>query len=47
MGPNFPVYQGMVIGEHLLESDMEMNACRAKQLTNIRVKGSEDAINLT
>ena len=38
---------GHVIGEHVLETDMEMNAVRAKQLTNIRVKGSEEAINLT
>ena len=41
-----PVYEGMVIGEHVLESDMDMNPCKAKQLTNIRTKGSEDAINL-
>jgi len=38
---------GHVIGEHVLESDMEMNAVKAKELTNIRVKGSEDKINLT
>lgn len=46
MAPNMPVYEGMVIGEHVLESDMDMNPCKAKQLTNIRTKGSEDAINL-
>jgi len=38
---------GHVIGEHVLETDMEMNAVKAKELTNIRVKGSEDKINLT
>merc|ERR1712060_996660 len=42
-----PTYMGHVIGEHVLETDMEMNAVKAKALTNIRVKGSEDAINLT
>lgn len=42
-----PVYEGMVIGEHQLETDMDMNPCKAKELTNIRTKGSEDAINLT
>ena len=46
VSPNMPVYEGMVIGEHVLESDMDMNPCKAKQLTNIRTKGSEDAINL-
>ena len=38
---------GHVIGEHVLETDMEMNPCKAKQLTNIRTKGSEEHINLT
>lgn len=42
-----PVYEGMVIGEHVLESDMDMNPTKAKQLTNIRTKGSEESINLT
>lgn len=42
-----PVYEGMVIGEHVLETDMDMNPVKAKELTNIRTKGSEDAINLT
>jgi len=31
----------------VLEEDMDMNPCKAKQLTNIRTKGSEEAINLT
>jgi len=46
VGINQPVYEGMVIGEHVLETDMDMNPCKAKQLTNIRVKGSEEVINL-
>lgn len=37
----------MVIGEHVLETDLEMNPTKAKELTNIRTKGSEDSINLT
>lgn len=47
IGDGVPTYMGHVIGEHVLESDMEMNAVKAKELTNIRVKGSEDKINLT
>ena len=46
MGPNMPVYEGMVIGEHQLETDMDMNPCKAKQLTNIRSAGKEEDINL-
>ena len=38
---------GHVIGEHVLESDMEMNPCKTKHLTNVRSKGAEEAINLT
>ena len=40
VGPGSPVYEGQVIGEHNLESDMEMNAARAKETTNIRVSGA-------
>ena len=47
VSPGMPVYMGMVIGEHVLETDMEMNPVKAKQLTNVRTKGSEDAIILT
>jgi GTP-binding protein len=46
VGINVPVYQGMVIGEHLLDKDMEMNPVKAKELNNIRTKGSEDQIKL-
>ena len=47
VGINMPVYEGMVIGEHVLENDIDMNPTKAKQLTNIRTKGTEDAIILT
>lgn len=47
IGPNTPVYSGMVIGEYVLEDqDMEMNPTKAKHLTNIRTKGSEEQIKL-
>merc|ERR1712100_966668 len=38
---------GHVIGEHILDKDMNMNPCKAKQLSNVRTKGSEESINLT
>lgn len=37
----------MVIGEHVLETDIEMNASKAKKLTNVRAEGKEEAIKLT
>lgn len=37
----------MVIGEHVLDSDIDMNPVRAKELTNIRTPGKEDAVILT
>lgn len=47
VGPNTPVYPGMVIGEYVLEdTDMEMNPCKAKKLTNIRTVNSEEQIKL-
>lgn len=46
VGPNTPVYAGMVIGEYVLDDDMEMNPCKAKHLTNIRTKSHEDQIKL-
>lgn len=46
IGPNTPCYMGMVIGEYVLENDMEMNPTKAKHLTNIRMKGAEEQIKL-
>ncbi len=42
IGANTPCYMGMVIGEHVLDSDMEMNPCKKKQLTNIRTVSHEE-----
>jgi GTP-binding protein len=28
VGPGTPTYEGMIIGEHVLETNMEMNATR-------------------
>ena len=51
-GPMFidsgvPVYNGMIIGEHTKTNDLEVNPTKAKQLTNIRAAGKDEAINLT
>lgn len=44
VGPGTPTYEGMVIGEHVLDTDMEMNAVRAKASTNIRVTGAVEVV---
>ena len=42
-----PVYEGMIVGMHSRDNDLVVNAVRAKQLTNFRVSGKEDAIKIT
>jgi GTP-binding protein len=45
-GSLIEVYEGMIIGQHIRESDLEVNVCRKKHLTNIRNSGSEEALRL-
>jgi GTP-binding protein len=44
--PGTEVYEGMIVGQHIRESDLEVNVCRKKHLTNIRNSGSEEALRL-
>jgi GTP-binding protein len=45
--PGEPVYGGMIIGENAKAGDLEVNPLKAKQLTNIRAAGKDDAVLLT
>ncbi len=45
--PGTPVYQGMIIGEHTRENDLEVNPLKGKQLTNIRTTSKDEAVRLT
>ncbi|MHA7876658.1 translational GTPase TypA [Roseivivax sp.] len=47
IGPQEKVYEGMVIGEHSRENDLEVNPLKGKKLTNVRASGSDDAVRLT
>jgi GTP-binding protein len=47
VGSGVKVYAGMVIGEHSRGNDLEVNPMKAKQLTNVRASGTDDAIRLT
>jgi GTP-binding protein len=44
--PGMKVYEGMVIGEHSRDNDLNVNVCREKALTNVRASGKDDALTL-
>jgi GTP-binding protein len=47
INPQDPVYQGMIIGEHSRDNDLEVNPLKGKKLTNVRASGSDEAVKLT
>ncbi len=47
IGPQEPVYEGMIIGEHSRDNDLEVNPLKGKKLTNIRASGTDEAVRLT
>ena len=47
IGAGEKVYQGMVIGEHSRDNDLEVNPLKGKKLTNVRASGKDDAVVLT
>ena len=47
IGAQEKIYQGMIIGEHTRESDLEVNPLKGKKLTNVRASGTDEAVRLT
>ncbi|AZV78233.1 translational GTPase TypA [Parasedimentitalea marina] len=47
IGAQANVYQGMIIGEHSRENDLEVNPLKGKKLTNVRASGTDEAVRLT
>ncbi len=45
--PGDEVYEGMIVGEHSRENDIDVNACKMKKLTNMRAAGKDDSIMLS
>jgi len=45
--PGVKVYEGMIIGEHSKENDLDVNVLEGKKLTNIRTTSKDEAIRLT
>jgi GTP-binding protein len=41
------VYEGMIIGEHSRDNDLEVNPLKGKKLTNVRASGKDEAVRLT
>ncbi len=41
------IYEGMIVGIHSRDNDLVVNPTKAKQLTNMRASGSDEAIILT
>lgn len=46
IAPGDQVYEGMVVGEHNRDNDIEVNVCRAKKLTNMRAAGADKTVVL-
>jgi GTP-binding protein len=47
LGPGVEVYEGQIVGIHSRDNDLVVNPTKAKQLTNIRASGTDDAVILT
>ncbi|MEK9765726.1 MAG: translational GTPase TypA [Thalassolituus sp.] len=47
VSPATEVYEGMIVGLHSRDNDLVVNPTKAKQLTNVRASGTDEAINLT
>ncbi len=42
-----PVYEGMIIGEHNRDNDLDVNPCKEKKLTNMRAAGRDENVILS
>lgn len=45
--PGDPVYEGMIVGEHSRDNDLNVNPCRTKKLSNMRAAGKDENVILT
>lgn len=45
--PNDPIYEGLIVGEHNRDNDIDVNPCKEKKLTNMRASGKDENIILT
>ncbi|KAL6329953.1 hypothetical protein AAG906_039868 [Vitis piasezkii] len=45
--PGMETYDGMIVGEHSRDTDLDINPVRAKELTNIRAASKDENVKLT
>ena len=45
--PGEPVYEGMIVGEHNRDNDIDVNPCKEKKLTNMRAAGRDENVILS
>jgi len=46
IGAGLEVYEGMIVGQHIREKDLEVNVCKKKHLTNMRSSNADEALRL-
>ena len=46
MSPGTRVYEGMIVGEHVRETDIVVNAAKTRKLTNMRAASADQAVVL-
>ncbi len=46
VGAGVDVYEGMIVGEHSRDNDLDVNVVREKKLTNMRASSSDEALRL-
>ncbi|MFW6293847.1 MAG: translational GTPase TypA, partial [Spirochaetota bacterium] len=47
IGPGITVYEGMIVGEHNRDTDLDVNPCKTKKLSNMRAAGRDENVILT
>ena len=46
VGAREEVYEGMIIGEHSRDNDLDVNPCKEKKLSNMRSSGTDEAAKI-
>jgi GTP-binding protein len=46
VGAGVDVYEGMIVGEHSRDNDLDVNVVREKKMTNMRASSADEAIRL-
>ncbi len=47
ISPGQPVYEGMILGEYSRETNLPVNVCREKKLSNMRATGHDEAVRVS